>query len=83
MRVQERIPKPLDPDSTLMKVTLNGEAREVSREMTVAKLLEEIGTPAERVAVEVNLEVVPRQEYTSTLIRAGDSIEVVTFVGGG
>lgn len=66
-----------------MKVTVNGEPREISPGTTVADLLREIGTPPERVAVEVNLDVVPRQQYAETRIQEGDTIEVVTFVGGG
>ncbi len=66
-----------------MHVTVNGEEREVPADSTVADLLREIGTAPERVAVEVNLDVVPRQEYSSKRISEGDSIEVVAFVGGG
>lgn len=66
-----------------MRVTLNGESREIPAGATVADLLSEIGTAPERVAVEVNLDVVPRKAYAETRIRDGDSIEVVTFVGGG
>ena len=66
-----------------MKVIINGEEREVSPDVTVSGLLREIGTEETRVAVEVNLEVVPRQEYSRTRVREGDSIEVVSFVGGG
>ncbi|MCZ6603092.1 MAG: sulfur carrier protein ThiS [Planctomycetota bacterium] len=66
-----------------MKVTLNGDIKEIPAETTVADLLGQIGTTPERVAVELNLDVVPRGNYASTAIREGDSIEVVTFVGGG
>lgn len=66
-----------------MHVTINGEAREISPEVTVADLLREIGTTPERVAVEVNLDVVPRDRYSEHRINEGDRIEVVTFVGGG
>ncbi len=66
-----------------MKVTLNGNIKEIPAKTTVAELLGQIGTTPERVAVELNLDVVPRGNYASTAIREGDSIEVVTFVGGG
>ncbi len=66
-----------------MRVTINGEAREVASEPTVEELLQEIGTKQERVAVELNLEVVPRTEFGQRRVREGDSVEVVHFVGGG
>lgn len=66
-----------------MKVTVNGDGREVPTGITVADLLSEIGTPEERVAVEVNLDVVPRKQYRERTLQEGDTIEVVTFVGGG
>ena len=66
-----------------MQVTINGESREVAPEPTVEELLREIGTKQERVAVELNLEVVPRTEFGQRRVREGDSVEVVHFVGGG
>ena len=66
-----------------MRITINGEAREMAGELTVDELLREIGTESARVAVELNLEVVPRAEFAERRVRDGDSIEVVHFVGGG
>ena len=66
-----------------MKVRINGETREVAPDATIEELLREIGTKEERVAVELNLEVVPRTEFAGRRVREGDSLEVVHFVGGG
>jgi sulfur carrier protein len=66
-----------------MQVTLNGETREVPEGTTVAGLLVHLGVKAERVAVEVNETVVTRAEHASRVLRAGDAVEIVAFVGGG
>ena len=50
---------------------------------TIAQLLEHAGIRSKLVAVEVNLEIVPHEEHTAHQVRAGDTIEVVTLVGGG
>ena len=65
------------------QISLNGEARGLSRAMTVADLLAEIGLDARKVAVERNEEIVPRSAYGSTWLAAGDSLEIVHFIGGG
>lgn len=66
-----------------MELTVNGERRTVPDQVTVAQLLEALGLPRERVAVEVNLDVVPRAEHPSRRLSPGDRVEVVSFVGGG
>ena len=63
-------------------VKLNGEQRELSGK-TVTELLNENGYDPKRVAVELNLEIVPKSQYDSTILKDGDSVEVVSFVGGG
>lgn len=65
-----------------MRVKVNGEFIDV-KATTVAELLSELGIRADRVAVEVNLEIVKRERFDSYQIREGDSIEIVNFVGGG
>jgi thiamine biosynthesis protein ThiS len=67
----------------LITVHLNGESREVPEGLTLAALVEWLKLPADRVAVEHNLEIVPRGRWQETPIRAGDRLEVVHFVGGG
>ena len=66
-----------------MRITLNGEPREVGDGQSVASLLADLGIPAERVAVELNVAVVDRQTFPGTPLRDGDSVEVIGFIGGG
>ena len=79
---QSRMPinKPAPP---LLTIDLNGEPREVLPGTTVASLLAELGVEPQHVAVELNLDVVPRASHAKQLLAAGDRIEVVTLVGGG
>jgi len=66
-----------------MRIQLNGEPYEGSEAMTVAELLERLGVQQPRVAVELNLDILPKDEYAATRLKAGDKVEVVHFVGGG
>ena len=66
-----------------MRITLNGEAREVREGMTLDGLLGEIGLKEPMVATEVNLEIVVRAARAGRMLREGDLVEVVSFVGGG
>lgn len=66
-----------------MRITLNGEAREVTEGQSVASLLTDLGIQAERVAVELNLKIVDRRTFTGTSLRDGDRVEVIGFIGGG
>jgi len=69
--------------SASIDVVINGETRTVAQGTTVATLVESLGLGDRRVAVERNREVIPRAEHGSTVLAAGDRLEVVTFVGGG
>jgi len=69
--------------SASIDVVINGETRTVVQGTTVAALVASLGLGDRRVAVERNREVVPRAEHASTVLTAGDRVEVVTFVGGG
>ncbi len=69
--------------SDRIDVVINGESRTVTAGTTVAALIAELGLGDRRVAVERNREVVPRAEHATTVLAAGDRVEVVTFVGGG
>jgi thiamine biosynthesis protein ThiS len=64
-------------------ITVNGERREFSPGTTVAELLRELGLNAGRVAIERNLEILPRPRWQDTQVAAGDRYEIVQFVGGG
>jgi sulfur carrier protein len=66
-----------------MKIQVNGHERDVEAGASIKNLLGELGVTQPYVAVELNLEVVPRAEHESTLLREGDRLEVVTLVGGG
>lgn len=66
-----------------MKIVLNGENRELDREILLEELLSKLSLPSERVAVELNREVVPRRSWSEKIVKDGDRLEVVHFVGGG
>lgn len=66
-----------------MRITVNGDQMDVAGGCSVAGLLETLRIGRERVAVEANLEIVPKSQYDSRILAAGDSIEIVHFVGGG
>jgi sulfur carrier protein len=65
-----------------MKLTVNGEEREFAGE-TLSDLLASLEIEQVRVAVEVNLDIIPKVEYDNTALREGDNVEIVQFVGGG
>jgi len=65
-----------------VNIQLNGEAREVAA-ATLAALVAELGLEKRIIAVERNLEVVPRSRYADTLLEDGDHIEIVHMIGGG
>jgi thiazole synthase len=66
-----------------MHVTINGEAKTLTRALTVTQLLADCGLDPHKVAVERNLEIVPRSGYDVELVNDGDRIEIVHFIGGG
>ena len=66
-----------------MEILLNGENRALEAGLTLRALIVEIGLDERKVAVERNLEIVPRSTYGETLLQNGDRIEIVEFVGGG
>lgn len=66
-----------------MTIVVNGEAREAAPALTVRQLLDELQIPVTRVAVEVNLDIVPKAAYDGRTLMDGDKIEIVHFVGGG
>jgi sulfur carrier protein len=66
-----------------MLLHLNGEPREFPDGLTVASLVTHLGMKPDRVAVELNLEIVPRANWPATALKDGDKLEVVHFVGGG
>lgn len=66
-----------------MTIVLNGEERAVPDGVTVAALLDSLGLPRAKVAVERNRAIVSRSRFADQVLAAGDEIEIVRFVGGG
>ena len=66
-----------------MQLVINGEAKQINDGITVADLLTALEFNSQQVAVEVNRDLVPREEHTGHLLSDGDQVEVVTLVGGG
>ena len=66
-----------------MRVTVNGESRELSDAATVADLVTHLGLNQRRIAVEVNYDIVPHEQYPMRSLRDGDTVEIVHFIGGG
>lgn len=66
-----------------MRITVNGEARDIDEEACVSSLLASLALPGTRVAVEVNAVLVRRAQHATHLLVEGDLVEIVTLVGGG
>ncbi len=66
-----------------MTLTVNGEPRTVAEGLTLAQLVRELGLERNPIAVELNLNVVPRDRHGETRLAEGDRLEIVTLVGGG
>ena len=71
--------------TTLSKIaiSINGEPRRVAAGLSVAGLVAELGLNPKKVAVERNLEIVPRSTHADVMLADGDQLEIVHFVGGG
>ena len=66
-----------------MKVFINGETKEIERETRLSELLKQLSLPDQRIAIELNREVVRRKDWENIQIKDADKIEIVHFVGGG
>jgi thiamine biosynthesis protein ThiS len=66
-----------------MTIKLNGDSHEIPQPLSVSALLETLAIDARRVAVEHNLTVVKKAAYDTSIIKDGDEVEIVNFVGGG
>ena len=66
-----------------MQIQVNGERRELRDESRLSDLFKELSLAPERVAVELNHQVVRRNEWPNTILKEGDRVEIVHFVGGG
>jgi thiamine biosynthesis protein ThiS len=66
-----------------MRVYVNGESKDLSSASSLADLIAELELPATRIAIELNREVVRRNEWSGTMLHEDDRVEIVHFVGGG
>ena len=66
-----------------MTVTINGERREIPDGLNIIALLEHLGMSQGRVAIERNLDILPRARWLDTQVQSDDKFEIVHFVGGG
>jgi thiamine biosynthesis protein ThiS len=66
-----------------MKVIINGDDHQLEGPISLSGLVERLGMKADRVAVELNLDIVPRSRWIETQLSDGDRLEIVHFVGGG
>jgi len=66
-----------------MQVFINGETREIEGEINLNALLKQFSMPEERIAVELNKQVVRKKDWENITVKEADKIEIVHFVGGG
>ncbi len=67
----------------MIEITLNGKKTELNSDLSVQNLIDNLGIDTKKVAIECNLEIVPRSEYMSIIVENGDKLEIVHFIGGG
>lgn len=70
-------------ESNTIEISINGEPRNIALGYSVADLVASLELSAGRLAIELNLSIVPRAVWAETKLRAGDKLEIVHFVGGG
>jgi len=66
-----------------MRLTINGKDQNLAEELNLAQLIDQLGMKGDRVAVELNREIVSRAQWSETSLKGGDRLEIVHFVGGG
>ena len=66
-----------------MKVSINGETKELTNELNLSELLRHFSLPQQRIAIELNKKVVRKKDWENIKITEGDKLEVIHFVGGG
>jgi thiamine biosynthesis protein ThiS len=70
-------------DEAVVTIQVNGEPHRISGSVTVSELLRELNISPDRVAVELNLEIVERGAFDTHALKDGDRIEILSFIGGG
>jgi thiamine biosynthesis protein ThiS len=71
------------PTENLLQLQVNGERREVVDNLSLQGLITQLNLPSERIAIELNREVVRRSAWAATILSEDDRVEIVHFVGGG
>ena len=66
-----------------MILIINGEKYSFNKSFNVSELVEKLELDVEKIAIELNLEVVPFSEYSQTILKDGDKLEIIHFIGGG
>jgi thiamine biosynthesis protein ThiS len=66
-----------------IKIQVNGEQRAIPVGMTVGQLLRDLQIGPERVAIELNLQIIDRREFDQRMLQEGDRVEIISFIGGG
>lgn len=66
-----------------MKINVNGEVREIENTSTITQLLAQLALTGKRLAVEVNLMIVPRSQFDTHTLQEGDKVEIIHAIGGG
>jgi len=66
-----------------MKILINGDRKEINNEVNLTELLKLLSLPTERIAIELNKEVVRKKDWENIKLTEGDKLEVIHFVGGG
>lgn len=66
-----------------MKVTINGNEMEFQDGINIQEMLESINNTTKMIVIEKNLEIVPKETFSQTILKEGDTIEIISFVGGG
>lgn len=66
-----------------MKVTVNGNEMEFQADISVQEMLDAMNNQNKMIVIEKNLEIVPKEDFAKTILKEGDSLEIISFVGGG
>ncbi|MFN5351756.1 MAG: sulfur carrier protein ThiS [Alphaproteobacteria bacterium] len=66
-----------------MKIIINGEEKSFGSNISIEAMLAELKINPKKVAIEMNLEIIPKSLYAKTLLKDGDSLEIIEFIGGG
>jgi sulfur carrier protein len=66
-----------------MQIVLNGEPKELPANVSIQQLLDQLAIPSGRVACEVNLKIIKRAFYPETVLKEGDTVEIIQAIGGG